>query len=73
MTTRNKMCEAISTCVHHGTLEKKWDKLCEIKEEIRKVVVGSDFFQETNIKGHTDNTKVSLGTTLPLCLEVLSE
>ena len=24
-------------------LEKKWDKLYEMKEEIRKVVVGRDF------------------------------
>ena len=32
---------------------EKWDKLCEMKEEIRKVV-GSDFFQET--------TKVTLIT-----------
>ena len=43
-------------------LEKKWDKLCEMKEEIRKVVVGSDFFQET--------TKVTL-MTLKLALEPL--
>ena len=36
-------------------LEKKWNKLCEMKERIRKVVVGSDFFfQET--------TKVTLMT-----------
>ena len=44
-------------------LEKKWDKLCEMKEEIRKVVVGSDFFQETT-------TKVTL-MTLKLALEPL--
>ena len=37
-------------------LEKKWDKLCEMKEEIRKVIE-NDFFQET--------TKVTL-TTLKL-------
>ena len=40
---------------------EKWDKLCEMKEEIRKVV-GSDFFQET--------TKVTL-ITLKLALEPL--
>ena len=40
---------------------EKWDKLCEMKEEIRKVV-GSDFFQET--------TKVTL-ITLKLALESL--
>ena len=51
-------------------LEKKWDKVCEMKEETRKVVVGSDFFQRNN-KSHTDNTQVSLGTTLLLCLGVL--
>ena len=28
---------------------EKWDKLCEIKEEIKRVV-GSDFFQETKVK-----------------------
>ena len=45
-------------------LEKKWDKLCEMKEEIRKVVVGSDFFfKETT-------TKVIL-MTLKLALEPL--
>ena len=44
-------------------LEKKWNKLCEVKEEIRKVVVGSDFFQRNN-KGHTDSTQVSIGATL---------
>ena len=40
---------------------EKWDKLCGMKEEIRKVV-GSDFFQET--------TKVTL-ITLKLALEPL--
>ena len=40
---------------------EKWDKLCEMKEEIRRVV-GSDFFQET--------TKVTL-ITLKLALEPL--
>ena len=54
-------CGAISTCVK-DILEKKWNKLCEMKEEIRKVVVGSDFFQET--------TKVTL-MTLKLALEPL--
>ena len=44
-------------------LEKKWDKLCEIKEEIRKAVVGSDFFQE-------ETAKVTL-ITLKLALEPL--
>ena len=39
--------------------KEKWDKLCEIKEERRKVVVGNDFFKET--------TKV----TLKLALEPL--
>ena len=52
--------------------EKKWDKLCEMKEEIRKVVVGSDFFPRNN-KDHTDDTQVSLRTTLLLCLGVPSE
>ena len=52
-------CGATSTCVK-DILEKKWNKLCEMKEEIRKVVVGSDFFQET--------TKVTL-MTLKLALE----
>ena len=33
-------CGYMSTCV----LEKKWDKMCEMKEETRKVVVKSDFF-----------------------------
>ena len=47
-------CGYTSTCV----LEKKCDKLCEMKEEIKKVVVGSDFFfQETT-------TKVTLKLTL---------
>ena len=63
----------IYTCVYKDILEKKCDKLCEMKEEIRKVVVGSDFFQETNNKGHTDNTQVSLRTTFLLCLGVPSE
>ena len=40
---------------------EKWDKLCEMKEEIRRAV-GSDFFQET--------TKVTL-MTLKLALEPL--
>ena len=40
---------------------EKWDKLCGMKEEIRKVV-GSDFFQET--------TKITL-ITLKLVLEPL--
>ena len=40
---------------------EKWDKLCEMKEENRKVV-GSDFFQKT--------TKVTL-ITLKLALEPL--
>ena len=44
-------------------LEKKLNNMCEMKEEIRKVVVGSDFFfQET--------TKVTL-ITLKLALESL--
>ena len=53
-------------------LEKKWSKLCEIKKKSEMVVVGSDFFQRNN-KGHTDETQVSLRTTLLLCLGVPSE
>ena len=62
-------------CVLGTSWKKKWNKLYEMKEDIRKVVVGSDFFfQETTKKGHTDETQVSLGTTaLLLCLEVPSE
>ena len=44
---------------------KKWDKLCEMKEEIRKVVVGSGFFFF-----HETTTKVTL-ITLRLALEIL--
>ena len=33
-------------------LEKKWNKLCEMKEEIRKVVVRSDFFLEKKQRSH---------------------
>ena len=51
-------------------LEKKLNNMCEMKEEIRKVVVGNDFFPRNN-KGHTDSTQVSLRTTLILCLELL--
>ena len=55
-------------------LEKeKLNKLCEMKEEIRKAVVGSDLFLRNNNKGHTDNTQVSIRTTLLLCPEVPSE
>ena len=43
-------------------LEKKWGMLCEMKEETRKVVVGSDLFQET--------TKITL-IILKLALEPL--
>ena len=41
---------------------EKWDKLCEMKEEIRKVV-GSDFFQETT-KVTLTALKASLGVAL---------
>ena len=44
-------------------LEKKWDKLCEMKEEIRKVVVGSDLFS-------SKTTKITL-ITLKLASEPL--
>ena len=54
-------------------LDEKWDKLCEMKEEIRKVVVGSYFFFQRSNKGHTGDTQVSLRTTLLLlCLGVPS-
>ena len=36
MTTRDK-CDYIYMCAK-DILEKKWNKLCEMKEEIRKVV-----------------------------------
>ena len=49
---------------------EKWDKLCEMKEKIKRVV-GSDFFQRNN-KGHTDHNQVSPGTTT-LCLGVPSK
>ena len=49
---------------------EKWDKLCEMKEDIRRVV-RSDFFSRTN-KGHTDHSQVSLGATL-LCLGIPSK
>ena len=50
-------------CVLGTSWKKKWNKLYEMKEDIRKVVVGSDFFfQET--------TKVTL-MTLKLALEPL--
>ena len=42
-------------------LEEKCDKMCEMKEEIRKVVVGSNFFSK-------EKTKVTL-ITLMLALE----
>ena len=44
------MCDATSTCVcAKDILEKKWDKLCEMKEEIRKVVVEVTSFKETTM------------------------
>ena len=49
---------------------EKWDKLCEIKEEIRKVD-GSDFFEETT-KITLIALKLSFGTTL-LCLGIPSK
>ena len=49
---------------------EKWDKLCEMKEEIRKVV-GSDFFSRNN-KGHTDNALIGLRATV-LCLRAPSK
>ena len=68
--TTQRQGVATSTCAK-DILEKKWNKLCEMKE-IRKVVVGSDFFFQNNNKGDTDDTQVSLGTTLLLiCLGVL--
>ena len=49
-----------------GFLEKSVISfLCEMKEEIRKNV-GSDFFQETTIKGTLASLKVTFGTIL-LC------
>ena len=35
------------------------------KKKSESVVVGSGFFQRNNNKNHTDDTQVSLGTTLP--------
>ena len=52
-------------------LEKKWDKLCEMKEEIRKVVVGSDFFFQETTKVTLTNTQVSLEPLLFFALEFL--
>ena len=53
MTTQKQGVWATSTCVcAKDILEKKWDKLCEMKEEIRKVVVGSDFFLKKQQESH---------------------
>ena len=51
-------------------LEKKWDKLCEMKERIRKIVVGSDFFLRNN-KSNTDDTQFSLEPLFFFALEFL--
>ena len=71
--TTQRQGVATSTCVK-GHLRKEVNKLCEMKEEIRKVIVEvTSSFQGNNNKGHTDDTQVSLGTTLLLCLRVPSE
>ena len=56
---RDKVWIHLHICAKDILEKEKWDKLCEIKEERRKVVVGNDFFKET--------TKV----TLKLALEPL--
>ena len=71
--TTQKQGVRLHLYVYQDILEKKWGKLCEMKEESEKVVVGSDLFPRNNNKGHTDDTQVSLRTTLLLCLGVPSE
>ena len=58
-------CWAVSTCVHQGISEKKCDKLREMKEEIRKLLL-----EVTSSSKKKKTTKVTL-IILKLALEPL--
>ena len=65
---------AISTCVCAKDILEKWDKLCEMKEESEKVVVGSGFLpKKQKQRTHLMTLMLALESLFFLYLGVSSE